>query len=228
MASTTVERIDVPPRGESLKTKIKSAAIALRDTIISPPLPPEVSHRIEFVKSLPAEEIDRRLLLLVDGAVDREVNGKLPLELIREISRTAHTLLEILPENAHTDQTVAALARAADDTGEHELLEAALAIAREQGVPDGAHPHLTEALTRAAVEGILFRDAYATASIAHQNDTPMRIRETSKPSTNNDIPTDAQTVPMTKYEYLFHSTIRRPKTPEYTSGGIHPSFKKVA
>ncbi len=224
-----MERIGSSPRdGESLLARAKSALIALHETVIPPALPPEVQQRIAAVKALPPEEIDRQLLLLVDGAVNREVDGKLPPRLVREISRAAHRLINAFPDDAHTDQTLAALARAADDTGEHELLEAALAIAREQSVPDGAHPHLTEALTRAAVEGILFRDAYATASIAHQNDTPMRIRETSKPSTNNDIPTDAQTVPMTKYEYLFHSTIRRPKTPEYTSGGIHPSFKKVA
>lgn len=226
MASTTVERIDASPRGESLKTKIKSAAIALRDTIVPPPLPAEVKERIEFVKSLPPEEIDRQLLLLVDGSVDRHVDGELPPKLVREISRTAHTLIETIPDDSHTDQTLAALARAADDTGEHALVEVAYAIATEQEIPDGAHPHLAEALEHAATRHIPFREAYASANSSRRKDIPMQVREKSVLSTDTAEPLKAHPVAMTEYEHLFHPTIKRPNTPEYTSGGIHASLKR--
>lgn len=206
------------PINNSEKVRAKSAAIALRE---AQQLPPEVKDRIELAKNLPVEEVDRRLALLVDATAEREVDGELPRPLVEEIARTAHTLLEIIPPDAQTDQSLYALARAADDTGEHEFLEIALRIAKERGISEVSHPNLTQALENASTSDLSFREAYDAVQQSQQG-VPMRLRPSSGMGGGFDVPTIA----IEEYEWLFHPSIRRPRTPEYTSGGIHPSLKR--
>ena len=206
------------PINNSEKVRAKSAAIALRE---AQQLPPEVKERIELAKNLPIEEVDRRLALLVDATAEREINGELPGALVEEIARTAHLLLDVIPNDAQTDQSLYALARAADDTGEHELLQIAFRIAKEQSISEVSHPNLTQALKQASTSHISFREAYDAVQHS-QSGAPMRLRPSSGMGGGLDVPT----ITIEEYEWLFHPTIRRPRTPEYTSGGIHPSLKK--
>lgn len=207
MASTTVERIGAFPRGESMGTLLKRASIALRDTIQhQPALPSELEERINRVRQMPNEQIDLQLLLLVDGTADREVDGKLPPSLVALISQTAHKTLEIFPENAHTEQTLSGIARAADDTGEHELLEIALAIATAHDVPDGGHPHLREALRQSAEGDVSFRDAYKSLQTPQPPIGAPVYGETARRPVGQDVPQAS----IDEYEWLFDPSARRP------------------
>jgi hypothetical protein len=227
MTATSPETFSV--NNESLLNTAKKATTALLErTVIAPKIPDELKHRMKEAKRIP--EIDRRLLLLTDAAARPEVmqeSGKLPEKLVKNILKAAHTLLEEFPDDAHTGQTVYALARASDDTGEQELLAEALRIAEENEIPELLHPNLVEALHEAVDDDIPFREAYATVNSATSSvETPMRLR--SQVGTDRPNPAEEEInpeIPMTVYESSFHPTIRRPDSPEYRGESIHPSLK---
>jgi len=176
MATTSTETLSLNSERPPLKTAEKAAAVVIQRATA---LPPDYANQIREAKNLPIEEIDRRLAMLTDATARPEgmkAPNELPMQVVKSISETAQTLLDIMPRDIHTEQTLSALARASDDTGQPELLEEALRIAEENDISGLARPNLTEALENASHHNIPFRDAYKEVQDQHRRDisTPVR------------------------------------------------------
>jgi len=87
-------------------------------------------------------------------------------------------------------------------------------------------PDVADAVERAAETG----EDYLTAMRQvqkPQRDLAMAVHAADAQGAHqNEYPGVVDPVPMEEYDFLFHPTARRPNTPEYIYGGIHPSLRK--
>lgn len=229
MSIQVLERI--PTLKEMNPFRRRHIADRMAVTAIPPeiaPLDQMVMSRIEEIKQMPPEMIDRQLSNLIAMTRDERIVGdteEIPAILTEAIHDTAEKLVGDWGIDDHTYMSVMALTDAYALTRDHHLIDTAVDVVHAHPSFVDVIPKATDAVELSAETGEDFETAIKHVS-GDTRDVYMPVRTDS--SDNNDSTPPAGIVnqtPMENYEYLFHPTIKRPDTPEYTSGGIHPSLR---
>lgn len=189
-----------------------------------------VMSRIEEIRQLPPEMIDRRLSNLLSLTNDTRYNGdtqEIPVVLTEAIHDTAEELVESWGDADHGQLSIISLTDAYALTGDEHLIQKAIEVVHNE--PDFAKlwPNIDKVVEHSAETGDDFYTSFEQVAGTHY-DVPMQVRDSEDGITRRQETTSdyAEQIPMEQYEYLFDPTIRRPNTPEYTHDGIHPSLKK--
>ncbi|MGB3945476.1 MAG: hypothetical protein WBK76_01420 [Candidatus Saccharimonadales bacterium] len=193
------------------------------------PVLPELAAIIEDAESLPEVDIDRGLKLLVDHDrwpdSYRDNPEALPAPYTKKIADLAMRVAAREPEQL-TIQAIGALGRAADDTGDHDLLEIALEKASAMNSIDThvrpLDPPYVEALRYAVSHDATFRESLKIVESQPSSSDTEYDAESSKPkgllipSGGFDRPTDDNE--KQDYEFLYSYDVpnplakRRPQT----------------
>jgi hypothetical protein len=202
-----------------IKVKSKLTKFALSSRANGSALVERPEH-IQRILDLPDEEIDKRVSLLVSEAETAEqLTGEVPDQLIEDIREQAHELVDTLEIKDYGQLAVVAIADAYHFTQDQEIIDTALTAVNENPDFDNktAQP-VVNAVHRVAETGMSMVES-------------MKIELSAQPHlpslSSNESPEPVKQVPIAgEYDFLFHPTIRRPNTPEYTHAGIHPSLKR--
>ena len=192
------------------------------------PVDGEMISRIEEIRRMPPEMIDRQLSSLIALTHDEYMVGdtqEIPAVLTEAIHDTAERLVDEWGVSDHTYMSVMALTDAYAITHDQHLIETAVDVVHATPHFVDYLPKVAEAVELSAETGDDFQTAIKQVS-GDQRDIGIPVRDSSSAYEEpSSLPGFAEQTPMETYDYLFHPTDRRPNTPEYTSGGIHPSLR---
>jgi hypothetical protein len=229
MTIQALERL--PSLKEMNPFRKRHIADSLASTALAPEITPielPVVSRIEAIKQMPPEMIDRQLSNLIALTHDERLVGdteEIPAVLTDAIHDTAEKLVDTWGLDDHTYMSVMALTDAYAITHDEHLIETAVDVVHATPHFVDYLPKITEAVELSAETGEDFHTAIKHVS-GDQRDISIPVRSSASSSDESALPTSfLDQEPMETYDYLFHPTIKRPETPEYTSGGIHPSLR---
>lgn len=187
-----------------LKTALSQLALRRSD-----PLPPELDLLVHKVDDMPETDLDRGLRMMVDHDLwpqdIREHPEELPPAYAEKIADVALKVVSREPELL-TSQALAALGRAADDTGDHDLLERALEKATAMPPIVQIDPN-TEALQYALEHNVPFRESLSIVrGDKIRRDIPMKLRPSpaaTAASARGHVHATAAPTEKDDYEFLY-------------------------